>query len=104
MPKKWNYHLNPPQKKSDLNKESMLDYVAKYKPEDLEWFLDVLENNREKKENNLTKKEIDGFNNPAIRKAFGKRYFPALYESKKKKTDKESFEERMRKLRESINK
>lgn len=104
MAKKWNYHLNPPKKKSDLNKDSMLDYVAKYKPEDLEWFLDILENNREVKENNLTKTEVNGFNIPAIRKAFGKKYFPDLFESKKKKTETESFEERIKKLRNSIKK
>ena len=104
MAKKWNYELNSPKTKNDLNKDSMLDYVVKYKPEDLEWFLDVLENNREVKENNLTGNKVNGYNIPAIRKAFGKKYFPYLYEDKKKKTTTTSFEDRVKALREGLKK
>ena len=112
MAKKRNYALNPPANLTELNKESMLDYViGKNSDEELSWFINLLDSNREKKEykfdtkNGKHKKgdELEGYNLPPIRKAFANRYFPKLLEKKEKKIP-DTFEKRLEELRKKLKK
>lgn len=111
MAMKRNYATNPPAKLTELNKESMLAYVAGLNSdEDLVWFIDLLDTNTVTKTLNFDttdgkrKKgdEIKGYNLPVIRKEFAKKYFPALLEKKAKTVS--SFEKKLEELRKKVNK
>lgn len=112
MAKKRDYKLNPPENLSQLNKESMLHYVDSLDNiKELEWFIGVLDKNREKKtykfdtRNGAHKKgdELDGYNLPPIRRAFASRYFPDLIKEKVK-APKKTFDEQVEELRKKLKK
>lgn len=112
MAKKRNYALTPPANLTELNKESMLDYVVGLEDEkEVAWFIELLDSNEEIKHFNFDTKdgrhkkgdEIKGYNLPKIRKAFAKRYFPALLDKKEKKPV-DSFGKRLEELRKKVNK
>ena len=106
MAKKRNYKTNPPEKLTELNKDSMLDYVVSLGDDDVALFIDLLDNNTEEKKNSLPTIQGDtvkGYNIPVIRKEFAKRYFPQLLVKKTQKP-KDSFEERVKQLRNKVNK
>lgn len=112
MAKKRNYALNPPANLTELNKESMFDYVEGLENDDeLAWWVDLLDSNEEIKQFNFDTKdgkhkkgdEIKGYNLPVIRKAFAKRYFPKLLE-KKAKEPNDSFKTRLQKARDKVKK
>ena len=112
MAKKRNYALTPPANLTELNKESMLAYVEGLgKDEDLLWFIELLDSNKEIKHFNFDTKdgkhkkgdEINGYNLTVIRKAFAKRYFPNLLENKQKKAP-EPFETRLEEIRKRLGK
>lgn len=104
MPKVHDLKLNPPTKKTELNKKSMLNYIKAHgTDEDKKWFINLLETNIEKKTNNLTKEVINGYDIPAIRNEFAKRFFPDLLNKKKpNKNKKSTFEEELKELKASI--
>lgn len=111
MAKKRNYATNPPANLTELNKESMLEYVAGLdSDEDLVWFIDLLDNNTVTKTLNFDTKdgkrkkgdEVKGYDLPVIRKEFAKKYFPALLEKKAKTIT--SFDKKLEALRKKVNK
>lgn len=109
MAKKRDYSVNPPQNLSDLNKESMLDYIENYHPEDIDWFIELLDNNPKERVSYMNAKNggmkkgetISGYDWAVIREAFMKRYFNDVLEAKKAKKNKkpDSFTDRINKLR-----
>jgi len=112
MAKKRNYALNPPANLTELNKDSMLDYVIGLNDEkELAWFIDLLDNNKEMKEYKFDTKDgkhkkgdpLEGYNLPPIRKAFARRYFPSLLEKKTKKQI-DNFEKRVEEIRKQLKK
>lgn len=112
MAKKRNYALNPPANLTELNKDSMLDYVIGLNDEkELAWFIDLLDNHKEMKEYKFDTKDgkhkkgdpLEGYNLPPIRKAFARHYFPSLFEKKTTKPQN-SFEARLEEARKKINK
>lgn len=111
MAKKRNYKLNPPKSLTELNKESMLAYVADLGDEDIIWFIDVLDSNKEEKQYQFTSKNgsfkkgdtYEGYNISAVRKAFAGRYFPDLLKTKATKS-KDSFTKQLEELRKKVNK
>jgi len=96
MAKARDYSKVAPQKLSELNKESMLKFCISKGKEDLSWFNDLCLNNRKEKINNITKEQINGFDDNAIRKAFAKKYFPNLVDKKKTKKTIPTFEEQLK--------
>lgn len=112
MAMKRDYAKNPPEKLTELNKDSMLDYVIANKEEDIAWIVDLFDNNKEKKVYNFDTnggahkkgEEYEGYNMKVIRKEFAERYFPKLLEDKKKKKQAGGFDKRLAELRKQINK
>ena len=111
MALKRDYAKNPPQKLTELNKDSMLDYVVSNKEEDIAWIVDLFDNNREKKVYNFDTnggnhkkgEEYNGYDMKVIRTEFAKRYFSHLLEKKKKKPTG-GFDKRLEELRKQIKK
>ena len=109
MAQKRDYAKNPPQKLTELNKDSMLDYVVANKEDDIAWIVDLFDNNIEKKTYNFDTnggahkkgEEYDGYNMKVIREQFAKRYFSSLLEKKKKKQTG-GFDKRLEELRKQI--
>ena len=94
--------LNPPKDKRALTKENVLDFIEKYgSSEDKAWFVELMNNNRIKKANNLDKgKEVTSYNFEVVREEFAKKFFPAVSkkgkkEAKKKTAKKETFEDKL---------
>lgn len=111
MAKKRDYKLNPPKTLADLNTESMLDFVENNYPEDLAWIVEVFDSNKETKEYKFNSKSgsfkkgdtFEGFDTPAIRKAFAKKYFPFLLEKKKAtKKSAPTINDRLDKIRKGL--
>ena len=95
MAQKRDYATTPPQKLTELNKDSMLNYVVGLdKEEDISWLLDLFENNKGEK----------GYNMKDIRIAFANRYFAELTAEKKKKKATNSFDKRLDELRKKYKK
>lgn len=95
MSRKLDLTLNQPKKKSDLTKESMLAFMKDKSKEERKWFVDLMNANKIKKIDRLHgNKEIDGYDMAPIRSAFGRKYFPYLYETKEK-AQKPSFEDEL---------
>ncbi len=84
------FTINPPEKKTDLNKESMLKYVSGLKAADKKWFVELMNSNKENKRNNLTDEVVEGYNMSKIREAFAQKYFPEI-SSKAKKASKSRY-------------
>ncbi|MBR2507900.1 MAG: hypothetical protein IKB70_13700 [Bacilli bacterium] len=112
MALKRNYAETPPQKLTELNKESMVDYVESLgKDDELLWVIDLFDNNKETKVYNFDTnggahkkgEEYEGYNMKVIRQEFAKRYFPTLLEKKKKKPTA-SFDKRLDELRKKLKK
>lgn len=112
MALKRDYAKNPPQKLTELNKDSMLDYVVGLgKDEDIAWIVDLFDSNKEKKVYNFDTnggthkkgEEYEGYNMKVIREEFAKRYFSHLLEKKKKKQTG-GFDKRLAELRKQIKK
>lgn len=109
-----NYELNPPKKLSDLNKDSMLEYViAQNDDEALDWFIKLVDSNKIKKVRTMDSKNgsfkkgdvYEDVDLPPVRRAFARRYFPALVEKKNKPTTKEpSFTDKLEEARKRLNK
>lgn len=109
-----NYELNPPKKLSDLNKESMLQYIiAQNDTEALSWFLDLCETHKIKKvrtmdarNGSFKKGDIYITEDIApIRKAFARKYFPNLVEKKTKtKKTTPTWEDMLEEARKKVNK
>lgn len=112
MALKRDYAKTPPQKLTELNKDSMLDYVVGLGNEDdLAWIVNLFDSNKEKKVYNFDTnggahkkgEEYEGYNMKVIRTEFAKRYFSYLLEKKKKKPTG-GFDKRLEELRKQIKK
>lgn len=83
--------LNPltdkPEVKTDITKKFMLAYMKSEKatPADIEWFKGVISNPANQKEyiNHLNNQPYTDIDVPKVRKEFGLRFYPYLYEEKK---------------------
>ena len=109
---KRDYAKTPPKNLTELNKESMLDFVeGKNDEEELIWFLDLLDSNRQAKEFRFDTKDgkhkkgdaLNGYNMEVIRRKFAERYFDEILEKKSKKKPT-GFEERVEELRRKLQK
>ena len=94
MALKRDYRLNPPTKLTELNKDSMLDYVIGLADDkEAAWYIDLLDANIVKKTYNFDTnggkhkkgEEYEGYDIHKIRREFAKRYFPDIVEKKSKK-------------------
>ncbi len=72
--------LNPPTKKTELTKQSMLKYIQEATAEEKKWFVDLMGKNKIKKKNNLTGEVIEGYDMAKVREAFAQKYFPEISE------------------------
>lgn len=94
--------LNPPKNKKDLTKDNMLAYVKEYgTAEDKVWFVELMNANKKKVLNHLTKEVVDSYDFKTVREAFAKRFFPAISTKEKKKPakkEKKSFEDELAEL------
>lgn len=100
MAKVKDLKLNPPTKKSDLNKDSMLKFIKENGTgEDKEWFVTLMNNNKIKKKNNFTGEVGDGYDLPKVREEFAKRFFPEISSkaknANKRKKENTSFEDQL---------
>ena len=104
MAKKYNLALNPPKKKTELTKDSMLAFMKDKTAEEKKWFVDLMNANKIKVMNNLKKEVVDGYDLPNIREAFAQKYFPEIsskYKREAKKTETKkttSFEDELASL------
>jgi hypothetical protein len=100
MAKIKNLRENPPKKKSELTKESMLLYMKdkSVSKDEKIWFFNLMESNRKEKVNNLTHETGIGYDLTKIREEFAKKYFPELYSTKKKYNKAKTFEDRLKEL------
>ena len=109
MAKKRDYSVNPPKNFSELNKESMLDYVVNHHPEDIDWFIELLDNNPKEKVSYMDAKNggmkkgetFYGYDWSVIHKAFMEKYFQNILDERKAKKNrsKDPFKERINQLR-----
>ena len=91
--------LNPPETKADLTKGNMLKYIKAYgTDEEKKWFVELMEENRQKKINNIDGSEVNGYDLPKVRKAFAEKFFPDLVKKQKVKSKKPTFEEELEAL------
>ena len=85
-----------PSKKSELTKPFMLAYLrsAKATKEDVIWYREFVNNpdNRKENTNHLDGSTYNDIDITKVREAFGKKFYPFLYEERKNKK-KKSFEE-----------
>lgn len=72
--------LNPPTKKAELTKQSMLKYIQEATAEEKKWFVDLMGKNKIKKKNNLTGEVFEGYDMAKVREAFAQKYFPEISE------------------------
>lgn len=78
--------LNPPKKKSELTKHSMLKFIKENgTAEDKVWFFDLMNANVIKKKSNLTGDVIEGYDIPKVREEFAKKFFPEISNQAKNK-------------------
>lgn len=108
MAKKRDYSVNPPKNLQELNKESMLDYIENHHPEDIDWFIELLDNNKKEKVSYMNAKNggmkkgdvIEGYDWSVIKNAFMKKYFQSVLDEKKARKNKpDSFNTRIENLR-----
>lgn len=108
MSKLKDFATNPPKNKTVLDKESMLDYVLNHKTkEEQKWFVELLDNNKKIKKNNLDGgKEYEGYDLAIIREEFAKRFFPDISEKGRAKArpakKQNTFEDKLEQLRKSL--
>ena len=88
MAKKYNLALNPPKKKTELTKDSMLAFMKDKSADDKKWFVDLMNANKIKVKNNLTDEVVEGYDLPKIREAFAQKYFPAISSKAKREAKK----------------
>ena len=91
---------NTPTKKTELTKDNMLKFIKTYgSTEEKQWFVDLMKGNTITKTNNLTGKDVTGYDLPKIREAFAQKFFPkisAKYKSDSKKSSKKpSFDDEL---------
>lgn len=89
MAKVKDLRLNPPVKKTELTKESMLKFMKdeSVSKKEKKWFVDLMNSNKIKKKNNLTGDIVDTYDLPKIREEFAIKYFPEI-SSKARKSKK----------------
>ena len=103
MAQKRDYKKNPPDKLTELNKESMLDFMTDKDASEKAWFKKLFADNKKEKKYNFDTKthkkgeEYNGYDMTTIRREFAKKYFPKLLE-KKKSSSKPSFEDMLASL------
>ena len=100
MAKTKNLRENPPKKKADLTKESMLLYMQdnSISNEEKKWFVELMTSNKKNKVNNITHKIVEGYDLVKIREEFARKYFPDLYTTQKKNYKAKTFEDRLKEL------
>ena len=91
---------NTPTKKTELTKDNMLKFIKTYgSPEEKQWFVDLMKGNTITKTNNLTGKDVTGYDLPKIREAFAQKFFPEISaknkSASKKSSKKLSFEDEL---------
>ena len=88
MAKVKDLRLNPPTKKTELTKESMLKYMKdeSVSKKDKKWFVDLMNNNKVKKKNNLTGEIVETYDLAKIREEFAIKYFPSISTKLRQKT------------------
>ena len=83
--------LNPltetPIKKAEVTKPFMFAFMQSHKAtkEDLDWFINVCENNKRIYKNKFTGADYEDIDIPKVRAAFVERFYPNLSVKKKKK-------------------
>ena len=98
MAKVKDLRLNPPTKKTELTKESMLLFMKdeSVSKKEKKWFVDLMNSNKVKKKNNLTGEIVETYDLPKVREEFALKYFPQISSKAKKNTKapskKKSFE------------
>ena len=90
MAKKYNLALNPPKKKTELTKDSMLAFMKDKPAEDKKWFVELMNANKKKVMNNLTNEVVDAYDLPPIREAFAQKYFPEISSKHKREAKKDT--------------
>lgn len=104
MAKKRDYNKVAPLNKSELNKESMLEYCRTKGDKELLWFVDLCKSNRKYKTNNLTGEKIEGYDDTVIKNKFAERYFPNILDKKSKRKKALSFTDMLNEAEAKINK
>lgn len=104
MAKVRNFRDNPPKKKSELTKESMLLFMKdkSVSKKEKKWFVDLMKSNKVKKKNNLTGEIIETYDLPKVREEFAIKYFPEISSEARKNikapSKKKSFEDELMSL------